>query len=80
MTYTGFYLQEMLGESRSLTCTLLDTLGNISLAPHTMREVLNTVLKRLDRVDVCDLPSVVEYVLTSLNDVEDVNAILMVGL
>jgi len=64
-------LKEMLDESRSLTCTILDTLSNITISEALTLQVVNTVLKRLDRVDLNDLPSVVDFVLESIQNSED---------
>ena len=61
----------MLDESRSLTCTILDTLSNITISEALTLQVVNTVLKRLDRVDLNDLPSVVDFVLESIQNSED---------
>lgn len=73
-------LKDMLDETRTLTCTILDTLSNMSLSKAVMKELLDIVLKRLYRVALSDLPSVVDFVLCSNQPDEDIINIVQVNI
>lgn len=72
-------LKDILDDTRHLTCTILDSLSSMSLSRDIMKELLNTVLKRLYRVGIEDLPSVVDFILCSNQSDADMMTIVQVN-
>ena len=59
-------LKVTLDKTSELTCTILDCLTNLSLdGGGVLKELLDIVLKRLGRIDLDDLPTVVEFIIST---------------
>jgi len=61
----ALHLQQMLGERRPLTSTILDCFSNLSLKQELIIEIQNSVLKKLPSSSFSDLPTVVDFLLSS---------------
>lgn len=65
-------LKDILDETRHLTCTILDSLACMVISRPVVRELVDIVLKRLYRVSLRDLPSVVDFVLSTSQNESDI--------
>ena len=61
----ALHLQKMLGERQPLISSILDCFSNLNLKPDLVTELQTSVLKKVPSCGMSDLPTVVEFLLSS---------------